>query len=182
MLLRLLIGLLTLLYPVAVYVGLQTFDARHLVILLLILAAARLLTLDQKTPLNHWLWLPLLAILGLWSWLTNSSLGLKFYPVLVNLCFLVFFAWTLRVPPSMIERLARLQDPHLPERAVPYTRQVTWVWCGFFAVNGTLALLTAVYASDALWAAYNGFIAYLAMGLLFIGEWLVRQRVIRAAP
>lgn len=179
MLLRIVIGLLTLLYPIAVYLGLQTFDARYLVVLLLVVAAARLLTLDSKTPLNHWLWLPLLLLLAIWSWLTNSALGLKFYPVLVNACLLVFFAWSLKVPPSMIERFARLKEPDLPERGIHYTRQVTVVWCGFFIINGTIALLTALYASDALWAAYNGFIAYIAMGTLFAGEWLIRQRVMK---
>lgn len=179
MFLRLVIGVMTLLYPLAVYLGLQTFDPRYLVVMLLVLAAARLLTADKQTPLNHWLWLPLLGILALWSWLTNSALGLKFYPVLVNACLLVFFAWSLKVPPSMIERLARVQDPDLPARGVHYTRQVTKVWCGFFIINGSIALGTAVYASDAVWAAYNGLIAYLAMGTLFAGEWLVRQRVMR---
>lgn len=179
MLLRIVIGLLTLLYPVAVYFGLQTFDARYLVVLLLVVAAARMLTVDTTTPLNHWLWLPLLMLLAVWSWLTNSALGLKFYPVLVNLCLLIFFAWSLKAPPSMIERFARVKDPDLSERGIQYTRKVTVVWCGFFVINGTIALLTALFASDAVWAAYNGLIAYIAMGTLFAGEWLVRQRVMR---
>lgn len=181
MFLRLTIGILTLLYPLAVYLGLQTFDARYLVVLLLVVAAARLLTADKQTPLNHWLWLPLLVLLALWSWLTNSASGLKLYPVLVNACLLIFFAWSLKVPPSMIERFARVQDPQLSERGVHYTRQVTKVWCGFFILNGGIALGTVFWASDAVWAVYNGLIAYLAMGTLFAGEWLVRQRVMRAS-
>ncbi|WP_439135534.1 hypothetical protein [Pseudomaricurvus sp.] len=181
MLLRTVIGLLTLLYPIAVYYGLQAFDARYLVVLLLVVAAARMLTADNKTPLNHWLWLPLLGLLAIWSWLTNSALGLKFYPVLVNLCLLIFFAWSLKVPPSMIERFARIKDPELSQQGVRYTRKVTVVWCAFFIANGTIALLTTLFASDAIWAAYNGFIAYIAMGTLFAGEWLIRQRVMKAS-
>ena len=93
---------------------------------------------------------------------------------------LAVFAISLRYPPSAIERLARLQEPDLPESGVRYTRRVTQVWCGFFIVNGSIALATVLWASDAAWALYNGLIAYLLMGLLFAAEWLVRRRV-RAA-
>jgi uncharacterized membrane protein len=51
---------------------------------------------------------------------------------------------------------------------------VTQVWCIFFAVNGALALVTALWASAATWSLYNGVIAYLLMGLLFAGEYGVR--------
>jgi uncharacterized membrane protein len=74
----------------------------------------------------------------------------------------------------MIERMARLSDPALPAYAIAYTRRVTQVWCGFFVMNGTLALLTAVWASAAIWSLYNGVLAYVLMGCLFAGEYLVR--------
>jgi len=69
-----------------------------------------------------------------------------------------------------------LQDPALPDEAIPYTRKVTIIWCGFFMLNGVLALLTTLYASDRIWALYNGLISYCLMGLLFAGEWLVRPK------
>jgi uncharacterized membrane protein len=101
-------------------------------------------------------------------------LPLKLYPVLVNLGMLVVFGYSLYAPPSMIERMARLSDPALPAYAIAYTRRVTQVWCGFFVMNGTLALLTAVWASAAIWSLYNGVLAYVLMGCLFAGEYLVR--------
>ena len=110
------------------------------------------------------------------GWL-NDALPIKLYPVAVNALMLALFGLSLRHPPSMIERFARLQEPDLPTHAIAYTRRVTQVWCGFFVINGTLALLTALYASTDVWALYNGLIAYLLMGALFAGEWLVRQRV-----
>jgi len=58
--------------------------------------------------------------------------------------------------PSMIERLARLREPRLPQAAIAYTRRVTQVWCVFFAINGAIALVTAIWASDQVWALYNG--------------------------
>jgi uncharacterized membrane protein len=51
----------------------------------------------------------------------------------------------------------------------------------FFAVNGSVALATALWASTALWTLYNGLVAYLLMGALMGGEWLVRRRLQGAA-
>ena len=70
-----------------------------------------------------------------------------------------------------------MRDPQLPEQAISYTRRVTQVWCVFFTVNGAIALYTALYASSALWSLYNGFLAYIFIGLLFAGEYCVRRRV-----
>ena len=38
-------------------------------------------------------------------------------------------------------------------------------------------MATALWASPAVWALYNGLLAYFAMGALMGGEWLVRRRV-----
>ena len=102
---------------------------------------------------------------------------LKLYPVVVNLALLVAFAASLRRGPSAIERLARLREPSLPPAAVAYTRRVTQVWCVFFAANAAISAATAVWADAAGWALYNGVVAYVAMGALMGGEWLVRRRV-----
>jgi len=104
---------------------------------------------------------------------------LKLYPVLVNAALFGVFAYSLLVPPTVVERMARLRDPDLPADAIGYTRRVTQVWCGFFIVNGTIALVTALYASSALWWFYNGFLAYLLLGFLFVGEYCVRWHVKR---
>jgi len=172
-----LIGL-TLLYPAAIYFGLQQIDPRYLALLLIAVGVVRLLSIGES-PLNHWLWLPLLCILGLLTWLTNEAIALKLYPVLVSSSFLIVFAWSLRYPPTMIERIARLKTPQLSPYLVNYTRIVTKVWCVFFAFNGSIALVTALISSDRLWALYNGFISYLLMATLFVCEWLIRQRVIK---
>jgi uncharacterized membrane protein len=41
-------------------------------------------------------------------------------------------------------------------------------------VNGGVALVTALWASAATWSLYNGFVAYLLMGVLFAGEYGIR--------
>ncbi len=173
-----LIWLLTLLYPLVIYLGIGRFEPRWLALFLLILATGRALVSRDR------IWRVAAAgaaVLVIFSFLANHALPLKLYPVLVSLVMLALFAYSLFFPPSVIERLARLRDPELPPFAIAYTRRVTQVWCGFFLINAGIGLGTAVYASDAVWALYNGLVAYVLMGLLFVGEWFVRQRVRRAA-
>ncbi|HBR1667280.1 TPA: hypothetical protein L9M06_002189 [Klebsiella quasipneumoniae subsp. quasipneumoniae] len=113
------------------------------------------------------------------SYLLKTHQLLLFYPVVVNSVMLAVFGGSLWSRMPIIERLARLREPDLPERAVRYTRRVTQIWCAFFIINGGIALFTALYGDLSLWAAWNGMISYLLMGTLMAGEWLVRQRVIK---
>jgi len=169
-----LVWLATLLYPLVIYFGLGRFEPRWLALFLLILVTAR--AAISRDPV----WMAAAGgalVLVAASFLANQIMPLKLYPVLVNAVMLGVFALSLRHPPSAIERIARLREPNFPPEAVAYTRNVTKIWCLFFVVNGGIAFVTAMWASDRVWAAYNGLIAYVLMGLLFAGEWLVRQRV-----
>jgi uncharacterized membrane protein len=171
-----LLWLATLLYPLAIYFGIGRVEPRWLALLLLAMALLRI----GATRDRVWLAAAAAALLLVAvSMISNHGLPLKLYPVMVNAALLAAFGLSLWHPPSVIERLARLQDPQLPEEAVAYTRTVTQVWCGFFLLNGSIALATALFASDALWALYNGLIAYLLIGLLVAGEWLLRPRPAR---
>lgn len=113
------------------------------------------------------------------SYLLKTHQLLLFYPVVVNSVMLAVFGGSLWSRMPIIERLARLHEPDLPERAVRYTRRVTQIWCAFFIINGGIALFTALYGDLSLWTAWNGMISYLLIGTLMAGEWLVRQRVIK---
>jgi uncharacterized membrane protein len=165
--------LATLFYPLAVWFGLARFEPRWVALFLLALALLRALASREKV------WLAAAAGacgLVLASWFRNDGLPLKLYPVLVNLALLTVFAVSLRHPPTVIERLARLQTPDLPAAAIPYVAKVTRAWCLFFVLNGGIALWTALAASDAVWALYNGLIAYGLIGAMFLGERLLRPR------
>lgn len=167
-----LLVLLSLAYPVLVYVALGRFEPRWLSLLLFALAALRALATREA------MWLAAAAgagALALAASIFNDALPLKLYPVLVNAVLLAVFAASLWRPPTVVERLARLRHPELPPAGVRYTRRVTQMWCAFFVFNGAIALATALFASDAAWALYNGLVAYVLIGLLFAGEWLVRQ-------
>lgn len=164
---------LTLLYPPAIYFGSDYLPAPVLAILLLPLL---LLRGSGGIAVSRWL-IPGVLLLVVAAIASNAVLPLKLYPLLMNVVFLVVFASSLRYPPPIIERIARMREPNLSPTGVAYTRRVTQVWCGFFIVNGTLALFTTLWASDKMWFWYNGVIVYVLMGTLFAGEWLVRQRV-----
>lgn len=110
------------------------------------------------------------------SLLSQNHAWLKLYPVGMSLGALIIFALTLIKPPSMIERFARLVEPDLPPSGVQWTRQVTKVWCLFFLCNALIALTTVLFASTQVWVIYNGFISYMLMGLLFLGEFILRKR------
>ncbi len=169
------IGLLTLSYPFAVYYGINYLEPWKIAAILVVLLVIRLLI---SRSVKHWsapLMLVGIGFCGIAIW-SNQLLTLRFYPVLMNLTSLLIFSWSLWSPPSLIERLARIQHPDLPPEGVSYTRKVTQVWCGFFVVNGGIALFTALWGSFELWSLYNGLISYLLMGILFAGEYLVRIR------
>lgn len=170
--LRALPVLLTLLFPLALWLGDGRIRPAWLAGLLLLVGLARWLSAAPTMATRYWAsGTVVLALLALFS---GVSLPLRFYPVLVNGVFLAMFAYSLFVPPSMVERLARLREANLPPPAIVYTRRVTQIWCGFFTLNGAIALYTALYGSLAQWSFYNGFLAYLLMGLLFAGEYCAR--------
>ena len=168
-------------YPVIVLFGLRTLPLGIIAAILSAVALLRLWYLrsagnSQAIPLA--LTLILLLVLT-YTLLSGDPRNLKFYPVAVNITLLLAFSYSLHTGMPVIERLARLQDPNLPPAAVSYTRRVTWVWCSFFLLNGLVALYTALYCSFEQWAWYNGGVAYVLMGFLFGGEYLVRRRVKR---
>lgn len=178
LLLRIALGLLFLAYPFLVYLGLSHFDPRWLVLLLLVIAVARYLGGSVPGAAKN-IWLGAALISALITLSSATDLGLRLYPVLVNLTLFGAFFWSYRHPPTVIELIARKAEPELPESGVAYTRKVTLVWCTFFLVNATISAYTVTLSSDT-WALYNGLISYLMIAFLMALEWLVRQRVRRS--
>lgn len=179
-------ALLWLAYPLVILFGLQLLEPRYVALLLALALllrrrrdAGRLLS--GLSGADRAVLAALLALAGLTA-LTNSETLLRLYPAAMNLGMLLLFGLSLACPPSMVERFARLREPDLPPAGVRYTRRVTQVWCAFFIANGGIATYTALQASREVWTLYNGCIAYLLMGALFAGEWLVRRRVLARRP
>jgi uncharacterized membrane protein len=65
----------------------------------------------------------------------------------------------------------------MPVKAVVYTRKVTQAWCLFFLINGSMSVMSIFY-SEEWWVLYNGFIAYILIGLMLAGEYFIRIKVI----
>lgn len=158
-------------WPLLVFVLLPRLGAAPLLGLVVLMAGWRL-------PATHrrWALAPCLVALAVIA-LGQAEFGVRAWPVAVNAVLLAVFATSLYHPPCVVERLARRQEPDLSAAGVRYTRRVTGVWCGFFLVNGSLALWTALDADLALWTLYNGAIAYALGAALFAAEWCIRQRV-----
>jgi uncharacterized membrane protein len=170
--------LTTMLFPLCAGLGTRFLGPWPVSLLLIGLLAARaLLPGARVTPRSITQGLLAVAALELLASLWSPTQATRLYPVFMNAMMFVTFAATLWNPPSMIERFARVLEPGLDPRAISYTRTVTQVWLGFFMLNAGIALWTALAGTQAQWALYNGAICYVLAGLLFAGEWLVRQRV-----
>jgi uncharacterized membrane protein len=168
-----------LLYPVAVYFALQWFEPRVIAAVLAVFLLLRwkrqaAQILAGLSGISHGILIALLLLCVAVLVVNNETL-LRLYPAAINLGLLTMFGMTLWQAPPMIERFARLRHTHLSAESIRYTRHVTHAWCLFFVGNGLIAAWTAIAASRETWALYNGFIAYLLMGALFAGEWLLRR-------
>lgn len=106
----------------------------------------------------------------------KTELGaVQAYPILVSLTVCAYFLYSLYKPPTIIERIARTIDPNLTAEGVLYTRRVTWAWVSFLVFNAGVSFVTALWGSMDQWLLWNGFVSYVFMGILFIGEYCVRK-------
>ena len=110
-------------------------------------------------------------------YLIRANIWFRLYPaVMVSVALAAFAVSLFRTP--LVEVFARRMGESLDDRGVAYCRRVTVVWTVFLSAHLAVTLAT-VFASREVWALYNGFIAYVLMGALFLGEWLYRRRIRR---
>lgn len=105
----------------------------------------------------------------------RSATAMYWYPVMVSMMMLLIFAGSLFSSQSLIERLARFKMPDLPPSGVRYTRKVTQIWVMFFIMNILITTVLIVTEQWQAWTVYTGIVAYVLMGVLFVGEFLYRQ-------
>ena len=108
----------------------------------------------------------------------KANVWFRLYPAIVVTIALAIFAFSLHGMP-IAERFARCWGEQLDEKGVAYCRKATIAWVIFLSFHLAVTLATVFFASREVWAIYNGCIAYLLMGAMFLGEWLVRRRVRR---
>ena len=179
---------ISVLYPVLVYCGIRYWglSPRRMSLMLLALGFYHFLNFTRcKSKADRGRTGALVALIlvcALVAFFANNILFVKFYPVLVNLSLLAFFGFTLWRPPSFAFRMACLGNKSLNTspsfKAVErYCNKVTFAWCIFFVVNGSVSAFTVFVGSDKIWSLYNGLISYILIGLFFIVEYLVRKMV-----
>lgn len=99
--------------------------------------------------------------------------ALKFYPVIVNsFIFCVFFS-SVFCEETIIQKIAKKMDGELTDFSRNYTRRLTYVWCIFLFVNLSISFAT-VFMSPKVWELYNACISYIALGVMFGVEYIVR--------
>ena len=207
---KILMILLSVIYPVIVFVFLYFLKTpvRVLSIFIIIVAAGIFLTFTSRNKdakktsvdIKQIITPILLLTAGLLCFLTNKIFFLKLYSVFLSSIFLGLFGSTLFFEPTMIFRFATLADKSIigstcENDVRKYCRVVTIIWCLFFIMNGTISTLTAFSQdifhiteeqADKVWTIYNGCLSYVLMGLLFAGEYLVRinydSHLIKAVP
>lgn len=172
-------------YPLTVWLGLSKLSVRHVAAILLafLVPGAAIRIWKHRSQAKQLLGLSVSAVLliGL-AMAFNDERFMRAYPVIVSAVMLIQFAWTLKSPPPMVERFARMQADDLNAEELAYCRSVTVIWSLFFAANGTACALLALAGSRDAWALYTGLISYVLMGLLFAGEFVVRKYRFRHHP
>lgn len=160
------------------YPFLSAYLARQgFVSLTLVLFALLTLWRGSKSAKTTWrlgsLVLAALLLIGAYS---ANAYFIWLMPALVYLWLTALFGYTLFSPPSLCERLVRLQFPEFKPGIAEYLREVTWIWTLFFAINVPICSLLPLLAGQQAWALYTGGVVYLLMGLLVAGEWLYRHK------
>ena len=190
-------------YPILVFTFLVIFkvDTKILSLCIIALAAAFFLSAtgskktdaNEKTSLD---WKPFLSSVlflsaGLFCFITGKEFFLKIYSVVISATMLFVFGSTLFMPPNIIFRFATLSDKSIKgssfeQKVYKYCEKVTIVWCCFFILNGSAAVLTTFSekifglspeTARKVWAIYNGGISYVLMGMLFTIEFIIRKLV-----
>ncbi len=168
------VGLAGLSYPFLVLLGLHFLPHWMLLLVPVLLLAARM-ALGRRGPAEAVLGLAALVVLTLD--LFNPELAVRVWPVVVSLGLAILFGASFRWGPVMVERIAEAAEGPMPAVARPYLRRVTAVWVCFFVVNGAIAAWTVWFGTLEQWALYNGLISYILVGSLMLGEMLLRRMV-----
>ena len=118
-----------------------------------------------------------------WNWpLLRQNVALLYFiqHVGTNLALGALFGRTLlagRVP--LVTHFARLAHNGVisPAKEI-YTRQVTVAWTSFFLITAGISVVLFFFAPAAAWSTFANLLGMLLIGLMFVIEHLIRQRVL----
>lgn len=156
------LGAMLALAPVWIAACVLAWRSRHRGLGLLACALAAVLALlEWKNLRSHFSWLYLIQQAGTYA-LLGVSFGRSLSQGHVPLC----------------TRFATLAHGSLSADAVRYTRSVTLAWTIFFFVMSAAVLVVYFAAPLRVWSVFANFCTAPLVGLMFIGEYLVRLRVL----
>ncbi len=122
-----------------------------------------------------------LAALALLAWLwplLRTQVALLYFVQQVGIYVMLaaLFGRSLAGPgESLVTQMARrLHGGALTDRQASYTRAVTVAWTLFFLGMATVSSLLFLLASPATWSVFANLLGAPLIGLMFIGEFLVR--------
>lgn len=111
--------------------------------------------------------------------LLPPSLIVLNYPVAISLIIACSFITSYWSDLCLVQKIALRQEPNIPVEGLRYCRKVNHCWSIFLLMNASIALYLVHSGDLKNWAIYCGGISYALMGVLFVTEWIVRQRVKR---
>lgn len=88
---------------------------------------------------------------------------------------LVFGATLRSGSTPLVTRLALAVQGPLPGPLLHYTRQVTWLWSGYFVAMTTLSLVLFATGPTLWWSVLANFVTPPAIAALFVGEYAYRR-------
>lgn len=96
-------------------------------------------------------------------------------PIVINLVIGAIFVNGLRRNQTpVIEKYILLMEGSISDRQQRYARWVTVAWACLLAILLIESIVLAAYFSRETWSLFTNFINYLVLGLMFLGEYIVR--------
>jgi uncharacterized membrane protein len=168
---RLIIGIFAFAYPFVVFFALRN-DVAVKFIGLFLLAVIVVSFVRHRNKILLGLGLILCSLILFF----NQDIFLKIYPVLMNCSIFAIFALSLQKTP-LITQYAKRMNYDLNAKVIKYTRNATIAWAIFMGCNSLISLVT-VFLSNKIWVLYNGFISYILIGIMMIGEYITRKWIL----
>lgn len=100
-------------------------------------------------------------------------------PVLIPAWLAFIFIGSLFSETALISKIAeRIEGESLGQRHLRYTRRLTGLWGLVFVLMVCEAIVLAIWASYELWSWWVHIGNYFVIAILFLGEMMVRKRII----
>ena len=159
------------LHPFLIYFGLKMYSSRTIAFLIGTFVIGNFFLQDRyEHQIRLLIPLFVIVVMCIAGAILNNSIFILYLPCLISGSLLVSFGYSLLCPPTTIEVFARMFVSDLSPEEIVHCRRVTLIWVLFFLLNGGAALYTACCTSLRIWSLYNGLIAYVVMGMLFVAE------------